>query len=107
MVKDGKNKTILRKTLICHHYTILYRQVNKKKPANLLRPDSIIHQYPDIMNPWSKVKTGGNRPRKSSLQIRWYCAYNPIWSGSWERLLVVWSVDRDSHPVRSVYYPNV
>jgi hypothetical protein len=24
-----------------YHYTILYRQVNRKKPANLLRPDSM------------------------------------------------------------------
>jgi len=33
------------------------------KPADILRPYPIAHQYPDIMNPWSKVKTGGNRPR--------------------------------------------
>jgi len=28
MVNDGKNRMILRKILICHYYTILYRSVN-------------------------------------------------------------------------------
>ena len=39
----------------------------QKKPADHLRSDPIIHQYPDILNPWSKVKIGGNRPRHWSL----------------------------------------
>ena len=39
-----------------------------KTSGTFYAPVPITHQYPDILNPWSKVKTGGNRPRKSSLQ---------------------------------------
>jgi hypothetical protein len=56
---------ILRKTLICHHYTILYRQVNKKKPANLLRPDSIIHTIAPCQDRMETVH--GNPPCKAGI----------------------------------------
>jgi hypothetical protein len=89
-------------TLHVLHYILSYLYC---QPANHLRPDSITHQYSDIMNPWSKVKTGGNRPRKSSLGIELISLLIP--SGSWERLLVVLWTGRDTHTMECPVTPPV